>query len=364
MNKIIAKKMLRFFKNVVGTILDSGKTYIRKLDGSNDLEYRFLGIRLFGGSHQNEESGVPDIYLKVNADTDYSLLCIQQWLNVAACMNRNVYIVCDDKILENKVRRRCFFVKNYQFIRSNKRKLRNIARNLYSGFWENATYAHLTPFLHSNFRGKKTHWNIDGDDTMFLVKPEKIAEMLEIIEKKSLDENIVFNSMDMWFSRTCGHHWTLGVLFVNDYCNIFERFEQTENLEWGNHYLKYTQFLNLDWYITYLKNETDVIVSSFYPDKAWFIHWGSFIMSPLGSGVYYFDRDVLKFPIINEIFKNTDLGTREIVESYCVDLGLTGEEGPQFLANEVCYEKHNSKQINNMHGIGPDEFLSQGIIPL
>ena len=68
----------------------------------------------------------PVFYLKVNAESDYSIFCIQHWVNIAILFNAKMIFVCDKSSLKKTILEKIDFKSNkYEFIQSEKKKLKS-----------------------------------------------------------------------------------------------------------------------------------------------------------------------------------------------------------------------------------------------
>ena len=355
------KEFLRFghrmlFK-ILGRALDCGWVVIHTYNPDMRCrKFRLFGRTLYssesrGGGKTDREVGcrddaLPVFYLKVNRDEPYTLICVQEWINVITELGADFYFVCDNKMLEYKILRSCYFKDgDIKFIRSIGRPIRPVAQNLYTDFWKCATYAHLTPFYHSKGHGIKKYWNIDADDTTILLKPSNAARALRKVEELSERERIAAVSLDMWRSRTHGRHWSLGVLYINDEIDFCSIFEANKDLKWAEEFKEYETAFNLDWFFTYLKNHNKANIQTFYIDNSFFIHWGGwFLLDPISSGIYFWKEGKVTFPILKDIFRNTELGVLDIADCYKISVGVDEAEGLKILENEICRIKYFTRQ--------------------
>lgn len=329
----IGKKLEYFFENVASAtgIIDINST----INSIPSRAYSMLGsivrFPLIRDSIIDYSKSV--WYLKINRRASYTLKCIQNWINIAKEYKASIIFVCDNPRLQFDVLRKCnFYDVPFAFIKSKKNK--KIARNLYTGYWEKATYAHLTPIYHAAKRKLNHFWNIDGDDTMFLLYPEKVAHILREVETLSKDENIDAISLDMHCSKSLGINWTLGVLLINDPNKIIELIENNHSLSWGEELKEYTNTLNLDWFLTYAKRHNMANLQTFYADNCGFIHWGDLFINPTAAWINYWSEGFVHYPILEDIF-HLKAGKKEIVDCIKIDVNSTIEEGYRFWENEI-----------------------------
>lgn len=280
-------------------------------------------------------------YLKVYRDDENALRCIQNWLEVISYYDAaNVFILCDSIYLKKMILEKCRFPDHVylEFMRTRKGYLKSVCKNLHSKSrrWRNAAYAHILPFYHSSKQNTKQHWDIDADDTMFLLNPDKTYSIMKSVENIATDNDISAFSLDMWRSRSKAKYWTFGVLFVNDivdYCSIFNA---NKDKTWMESYSnsKLERFYNTDWFFTYLKDNKIAKIESFYVKNASFVHWGAnCLSSPIYGGYYRWTEDRLIFPILKYIFKDDELGDLDTYDCIQVDINLTGNESSEYLRN-------------------------------
>lgn len=296
----------------------------------------------------------PVFYLKINRDAPYTIECIQMWLDVIKAIGADYYFVCDNKWLEHKVLKSCFFPnRDIKFISSfGKNRIHN-AENLYTGNWKNATYAHLTPFYHAKQNGYENFWSIDADDTFFLMNADRTALALKYAQNYALDSRMDIISLDMWLSRTCGRHWSFGVTYVDagrvDYTEIFDNIGSRA---WMGSYNDIEEIFNLDWFFTYLRDKKEINVGSFYVEGCWFVHFGNFISNPIYSWINYWESGKIHYPILESVYNNEEIGCLNIADKiFSIDVGASKEEGMKILENRVCksryFKKKQHKLFNN-----------------
>ncbi len=275
------KLLNRKYKNA-----DTGRVKVHSADGSDFYVKRFRGRTV--GQLDELRKDRPVIYFKINRYEDYTLQCIQEWINVANELDYDFFFVCDNNKLRYDIIRRCYFKdKNIRFIESMRSELKEVASHLCTPKWLNATYAHLTPFYHAKKNGIRRFWNIDADDTTICAEPKQTAALLKEAEKMSLERGYSAYALDMWRSKTNSVHWSLGVFFVNEITDFVSVFEKEESLAWTKTLEEYDRNFNLDWYMTYLKNTSGIKIGTFYPDNTYFIHWGNFVLNVSGCWVNY-----------------------------------------------------------------------------
>lgn len=289
-------------------------------------------------------------YLKVNREDRYSLLCLQHWIDIIANLNADYYILCDKKQLELKILRNIeFYDEDIKFIKSsNSKLLKKIVKNIATKFWVKATFAHLTTFEHSKANNIPYFWNIDADDTMFLVPPKKAAEIINEAQTYALKNNIDAFSFDMWFSKTISRHWSFGITFTNNKKDWFSIFENNKDVTWRKPYEQYDDFFNLDWFFTSLRDRKISHNETWYIGNMQFIHWGEFFTNVMNAGYCKWENNKLIFPILQNIFKS-EFGEIN-VSSECIKLNysLMPDECRDFAVDHLTYLNLPLKQIANL----------------
>ena len=222
------------------------------------------------------------IYIKINRDEDYSIHCIEYWISVAKCTQYPLYIVSDNESLNAKINSRVHEDSKLIYINStDEDNVMQICKSIASPKWQKAANAHMTTFYHAQKNAIKAFWNIDADDTIFLLKPEKLSNALRIVESYAQNNDIDIMSLDMWWSLYKGKFWSLGVSYVrNENINWMETllFHRTDE----KYCLKREKLLKssilipadcIDWYFDYLMREQICELRTFYIYNTDFIHW-------------------------------------------------------------------------------------------
>lgn len=225
------------------------------------------------------------MYLKVDRISKYTFHCIQHWLDVAHHINRKVVIVCDNKVLEKQIMRKCVLTTDTVFLKSYGREISNIADLAYTGYWKKPAYAHLTPFYHAYKNNISNAWMIDGDDTSFLHTPMFVSDSLIKVENIAQNEQIDGFSLDMWWSVTNQSHWTFGVAYFRGCNHIWKVFNSFHGVkeQWINELNETAKtrrsIFNADDFINYFRVKNLLKIESFFIDNTRFMHWDD----PLGS---------------------------------------------------------------------------------
>ena len=237
------------------------------------------------------------IYLKINRLDMATFDCLQYWINTTNILNADFYIICDNLKLRKEVLKKiCFLNKNIKFLKSKKNNyLTNIVKLFATPIWEKAAYAHLTTFWHAQKNGYNSFWNIDADDTMFLIPPKILAKKMVEIENYANKFEIDNFSLDMHTSKSYNRLWSFGVTYTRNEKNYFKIFEKYNSLDWRNEEcFKIDKQFNIDRYFTYLRNKNITNNKIFYFDNTYFIHFGHFFIRPDHFGIYYWANNCYK----------------------------------------------------------------------
>lgn len=327
----IYKKVLNFLY----ALADTGKVKIKTSDeGLKVVKYRLFGKTLCTSQKRDgkrvksapRDKNLPVVYLKANKDEYYSLQCIQKWLDVVNGGGYDYYFVCDNKLLESKILRKCIFTDgNIKFLRSKRHKLKRTAQHLYTGIWEYATYAHLTPFWHAKKHGTKCHWDIDADDTLFMAPAQLVTEALGKVERIAEADSLSAATLDMWYSKLLSRHWTFGVAYIRDTVDYLGVFANQKSDDWVS-CMSIESMYNIDWYMTYLKEHRGFKHGVFYIDSCYFVHWGRLLLDPKNAWVSCWHDGKIHLPIL-DFLKRPDFATFDIgKDCYRIDEGLTLEK--------------------------------------
>lgn len=363
-----AKKAGKFIRNIIWAILDTGFVRVKTNDGHKSIIFRFLGISIFNIDKNKKQLNLESdriIYFKINRNVNYTLKCIQGWINIANELKYPFIFVCDNNELRYNIYRNCYFENsNIKFIKSMKIKTRKGVKNLYTKHWKNATYAHLTPFYHAKKQGVCNFWNIDADDTTILLKPKRAAQALKEVEKLAIKKDINAISLDMWRSKTLGVHWSLGVLFIHDTIDFCKVFENQNDIEWTKKYLDYSDAFNLDWFMSYLKKYKSYKIETFYIENCHFIHWGELIFSPYTSWICSWKDGKIKYPILNSIYNNKVISELEIADCLKIDIGITDNECNDYFENEIPTDRFLTDKLRSLCHMEEFANKSEGIMKI
>lgn len=275
-------------------------------------------------------------YLKVNREEPYTYNNLQQWIkSIRFFENYKIYIICDKDSLKKEIRKRIDLYENeVEFIRS---ITSNEAMEIVNGFtseakWEKAGIAHLTTFLHARDNGIEEFWNIDADDTLFCIPPDRLAECLNVAKFYALQEHIHQFALDMWVSRWTDL-WSFGIVYCDNKINWIEIIKKYCSGPW----IKENEIFNIDRLFGYIKKIglDNCKIDSFYFENLKFVHYSNdFIKRPVASGLYHFKEGKILSPILYFGFGLKDIGLIPIDEGVVkLDVSITDEESREFFIN-------------------------------
>lgn len=268
-------------------------------------------------------------YLKVNRFREYTLLCIQHWINILREIpNMDFYFICDNNELKNQIKRNIVFLdSNINFIKSSLRpSIKRLGNKIAIKKWQKAAYAHLTTYWHSYINKYEAFWNIDADDTIILLSPQKVAKVMSEVEAYTAKYNTDNISLDMWRSHTRGKHWTFGITYSLNKINWINILNKLYEKDWFLYYKKYHIECNLDWFFTFLKDYKNIKNETFYIDKCSFIHYGAFLADIVKGSICEWKDNNIYYPIISNIFKCQELGVLPIAED-CIKFNADIKDG-------------------------------------
>ena len=293
------------------------------------------------------------MFFKVNRVSEYSILCIRTWMDIAEAMNSLVVIICDNPKLEKKIFENIWFKDPHiQIVTSERSKFSSSINNIASRNWRNAAYAHFTPLYYARLFGITKFWSIDADDTMFLCENSNIVDLLQKAMSYAEVEDIDLFSLDMWKSRSYGKHWSWGVTYVRDTGKVYDLITQEKDASWIDDYkdLFEPQNANSDWHINNLVSRGfDIKVGSFYPKETGFIHWGDQIFNPVGSYICKWEGNYVCYPIMKAL--NVEELSRVPINSECVGFEIGVDNMRDCYLNKATWLKWASPVVARYFGL-------------
>lgn len=359
--KIIEKvKIKSSSKKIIGYRL-FGIPFLMKISGSKNfqilnVEDIFLLLKKISGDFYKKNNNTQVFFLKVNKFNVYTFINLQHWIDIVELLGADFFIICDNPILKKHILKNIVFPNlDVKFIKSCKcNKLKKIVKNVATGLWGNATYAHLTSFYYADKFNINYFWNIDADDTFFSLPPENCAELLKQVKDYSINNKIDVFSLDMWRSCTFDRHWSFGVTFVNNKNNsnsILNLIQDTCKNNWQEKYAKYVVEYNLDWFFNYLKDNKLLGIETFYVENCMFFHCADFY-NTIGGPISYWHNGKIYYPILLSVYGNKNLGVIPIANN-CVkfDLGLNKEYSQNYAIQNISCLRNIPEQLKSLHNI-------------
>ncbi len=297
-------------------------------------------------------------YLKVNRREKYSFICLQQWINIINYLDSDFYIICDNEELKTEILKKIVFKNsNIKFISSYTKPFKNIVKKNFSKNWYKAAYAHLSTFYHAQQHGFKSFWNIDADDAILLINPDKAANMLDTIGNYAVKNDIKAFSLDFWTSLTQGQNWTFGITYVDSSIDWFKYLKNIP-FDWRDKFKDINFDFNLDWIFNYMKIYEDINIKTFYIENLHFIHWGDFLINPYASQIYHWYQGKLQLPLLETILQNKDITTMSIPEE-CIkfDFNINENEYIEFILQYITAFRLFPCQWIKLYGL--EKFMKQ-----
>ena len=307
------------------------KLRVNVKNGRASIKY-VLGVPLIssiknGSYSDNPDNRNPVFYLKVNRSDHYVFLCLQHWINIIDILDADFYIICDNNELKKQILRRIVFKNgNIKFVRSARKALRNIVKNIADEYWTNAAYAHLTAFLHAKQNHIENFWNIDADDIMLLAEPSVAAKIILEAQNYADKNDINAFSLDIHRSQERKRYWTFGVTYIKmQSMDYFKMFENNQDTSWEDHLVRKYDACNVDSFFTFKANNQQLKAETFYIENCSFIHFGNILVHVAVSGMFFWKDGKFFDRILSEIYRDEKLGIMPIADD-CVKFDLNIKE--------------------------------------
>lgn len=244
-------------------------------------------------------------YLKVNQKENWSMKCLQHWVDTIETMpgSNRIFVLCDKEDVKGTVQEEiCFGKVQISFLQSERSapELKHVVSSVTKKSWGNAAYAHLTTFYHARENGFKYFWNIDADDTFICLSPARAGELLQTAEQYAQENAVDIFSLDMWRTWMKGEHWSFGITFTSNQVDWFEEMRKNciAAMTRGKHSVMGLKG-NLDEYFSTLKKFSTLRIETFYFENLSFIHYSNDMFTSLrGAGFYHWKENRLTYPIL------------------------------------------------------------------
>lgn len=319
--KTIKLKEDLMFKKIKINYIE-GKTRLITCLGVPIFEYgiykgkKFSRILLFN-THVPANISNQVFFLKINKFDESAKLCMNYWLQVAKYINATIIILCDHEYIISNIQKEFIFpTPIVYFINSERKKFKNFLKNLeLNPWWYNAAYAHLTTLDYAIKNGFAHYWNIDGDDTMFMIEPKQLSTYMLKIQKYAKLHDISLFSLDMHHSHSNSYHWSYGITYTQNPLKILDSFTKTENITQWKDYKEHhpycnTPLINIDWFTTFIRSQKELKIDTFYIDNIYFLHFSNPLLYT-NHTLSYFSNNKIIYPIFKDVY-----GLNHIMISY------------------------------------------------
>lgn len=285
-------------------------------------------------------------YLKVHKIHRTSFDCIRQWLNVAEKMNAFIYFVCDNPEMETKIKQMCLPNRFFAFIKSDRKTLKlEIKKILHKverqSLWERIAYSMITPFLHAQKNNFSVSYNIDADDILLCINPEKISEAFKKAEKYAIDNGIDLLNFDMFYSKSYGVHWSFGIVICTNPTKSINTIKANTN--WRNNTKLINKYnicwidkfnFNVDWLFTYFRETKQLNMKTFYIDKGLVAHMPDIILEHGWGFMIQWENNEIRFPVLKNLYDRKVWDKIQIPkDAIKIDVGLELDDYKDFLCN-------------------------------
>ena len=304
--------------------------------------YKFYSCKGFHKPKKNQRI----FYLKVHRVHRTSFDCIRQWLNIAEQMNAFVYFVCDNPEMETKIKQMCLPNRFFAFIKSDRKTLKSEIKKILhkverQALWERIAYSMITPFLHAQKNNFSVSYNIDADDILLCINPEKISEAFKKAEKYALDNGIDLLNFDMFYSKSYGVHWSFGIVICTNPQKSIDTIRG--NINWRNNKDLIEKYnicwidkfnFNVDWLFTYFRDTEQLNMKTFYIDKGLVAHMPDIILEHGWAFMIQWENNEIRFPILTNLYDRKVWDKIQIPkDAIKIDVGLNINDYKKFLCN-------------------------------
>ena len=325
--------------------------------GNVDINYMFSKKYTFNKDAKH------CFYLKVNRNVEYCFTCLQNWIDIVKEIGGDFIIICDKYSLMSEIYQKVnFYDYSPKFMKSYKKPFKKFINKIADNRWEKAACAHLSTFYHAKINNITSFWNIDADDTMFLIEPKKLALILNDISKYANDHDISNFSLDMHYTKFANEHWSFGVTYTRmniDYFDIINK----EDISWvkkmKDNYstFRFSNVRNLDWFFTYCRFFRNMKNETYYIENSQFIHYTqNFLLQPFNfwGAIYHWRNGFLEHPIFSKILYNKEFSSYKINENNTIkfDYDLKDSDYIGYLNYRLIYFDKNNIKIHKKIFIG------------
>lgn len=298
-----------------------------KIDRKNKKTLKFY----YFAKHSSPKKNQRIFYLKVHNINKTSIDCIRQWVKIADKMNAFIYFVCDNKHMQNEIFRNVIFKHcGFEFIETDKSSIKIVNSLIKNSnkLWKRIAKPMITPFLHAKKYGYNISYNIDADDILFLIEPQKAADAFFKAEKFAQNNNLDLFNFDMMVSKTFGVHWSFGVVLCLDPDKCLSVMENNKNwdeitdgkLDFDLNYIEKYNF-NMDWFFTYLRDTKQLRMKTFYIENGVVVHMPEIILKPCWAFMLQWENGRVYCPIFKNIY-NDDVWGERLIYPECIKIDV------------------------------------------
>ena len=317
------------------------KRYNKTLDKFKT--YKFYSISDFAKQKQKQRI----FYLKVHRVHRTAIDCIRQWINIADKMNAFIYFVCDNPNMKEEIYKNiCLPSKNFKFIKSDRKTLRpEINKILHkverAEMWKRIAYSMLTPYIHAQKNNIPISYNIDADDILLCVEPDKIADAFIKAEKYAINNNIDLLNFDMFYSKSYGVHWSFGIVICTNHSRTIKTIR--ENINWRKNKNLIDKYnicwidkfnFNVDWLFTFFRDTKQLNMKTFYIENALVAHMPDIILEHGWAFMIQWNNNKIQFPILTNLYDRKIWDFIQIPsDAIKIDIGVQIDDYKKFLCN-------------------------------
>lgn len=309
---------------------------IRLLNSPLIMYFKGACSHFFFSYKNTLHTGSP-FFIKANRNSEYLILCLQKWIDIAAALNRKIVLICDNKQTLDKIKKRIkFHDPDIEIVSSIKGSVFSESKKMLDECWIKAACAHRTTFFYAKKYKADRFWNIDGDDTLLCIDTIKAAEIIVKAEQYAEQNKLDAFSYDMWCSNSRSVHWSFGITYLKNRSDWEQIFAKFANKSWHNKYKVPGTYMNIDWLFTHLRNIKAINAGVFAVENLFLIHWGDFIRNCIASNISIVKNNQIIYPISKYILKRKDLEEVPLwKETVKLEIAIDEEDSQNYLASNV-----------------------------
>lgn len=251
-------------------------------------------------------------YLKVSKKNyGYSLICLQQWIDLIEKMNADFYFICDDEDLKETILKNIRFYNNdIKFLKSDRKTFKPLLDKLCSDFLHNIAFAHLTAYSHAKKNNIEDYWDIDADDIYLFTNTDNLEKIIKSAEEKAKEQNIDIFSLDTKHSANLGLLWSFGATYIKssvDLTNVLKTVNPVNLIDYYSHFFgKNNRTSGLNEVFTYIKAVNLLKIRTFNVPNLYCMNWGMCNFKDFPRMLQHTQNDNLIDLPLFKIFKNKE----------------------------------------------------------